>query len=32
MSKYYQSKSGRGVTDGIRAYPHGFTGVCGLGV
>jgi hypothetical protein len=22
---------GRGVTSGIRADPHGFTGVCGLG-
>jgi hypothetical protein len=23
---------GRGVTSGIRADPHSFTGVCGLGV
>jgi hypothetical protein len=27
-----RSGSGWGVTNGIRADPHGFTGVCGLGV
>jgi hypothetical protein len=31
-SKYYRSGSGRGVTIGIRADPHSFMGVCGLGV
>jgi hypothetical protein len=29
MSKYHRSKSGRGVTNGIRADPYGFMGVCG---
>jgi hypothetical protein len=29
---YHRSWIGRGVTSGIRADPHGFTGVCGLGV
>jgi hypothetical protein len=32
MSKYHQFGSGRGVTNGIRADPHGFTGVVCLGV
>jgi hypothetical protein len=32
MSKYRQYRSGWGVTNGIRADPHGFTGMCGLGV
>jgi hypothetical protein len=32
MSKYRRSRSGRGVTSGIRADPRSFTGVCGLGV
>jgi hypothetical protein len=31
-SKYRQSGSGWGVTNGIRADPRGFTSVCGLGV
>jgi hypothetical protein len=32
MSKYCQSKSDGGVTNGIRADPRGFTGMCELGV
>jgi hypothetical protein len=32
MSKYRLSESERDVTIGIRADPHGFMGVCGLGV
>jgi hypothetical protein len=31
-SKYHRFGSGRGVTSVIRANPHGFTDVCGLGV
>jgi hypothetical protein len=31
-SKYRWSESGQGVTDGIRADPRRFTGVCGLGI
>ena len=31
MSKYRRPRSGRGVTNGIRADPRDFTGVCGLG-
>jgi hypothetical protein len=31
-SKYHRSVSERGVTNGIRADPRGFTDVCGLGV
>jgi hypothetical protein len=31
-SKYRRSGSRRGVTNGIRADPRGFTGVYGLGV
>jgi hypothetical protein len=30
MSKYRRYRSGRDVTNGIRADPHDFTGVCGL--
>jgi hypothetical protein len=31
-SKYHRSVSGWGVTNRIRADPHDFMGVCGLGV
>jgi hypothetical protein len=30
MNKYRRFRSGRGVTNGIRANPHDFTDVCGL--